>query len=127
MYFWFTLFIGLNGLLLTLLGMNVSRCRMKHRVGNGDGGVAELRHAIRAHGNAVEHCLLFALLLLALCMQGNASGLTGFLVIAFTGVRVLHALSMLQARFKLRQLTAGGTYALELMASLLVLAQALAA
>ena len=104
MYFWFTLFAGLHGLLLTLLAMNVSRCRIKHRVGNGDGEVRELKQAIRAHGNAVEHSL----------------------VIAFTGVRVLHALSMLQARFKLRQLTAGGTYALELMASLLVLTQALA-
>lgn len=125
MYFWFTLFIGLNGLLLTLLGMNVSRCRMKHRVGNGDGGVAELRHAIRAHGNAVEHCLLFALLVLALCVLGSSSALSGFLVIAFTAVRVLHALSMLQARFKLRQVTAGGTYALELLASLQVLTQTL--
>lgn len=126
MYFWFTLFAGLHGLLLTLLAMNVSRCRLKYRVGNGDGEVRELKQAIRAHGNAVEHSLLFALLVLALCIQGQGAGLTGFLVIAFTGVRVLHALSMLQARFKLRQLTAGGTYALELMASLLVLTQALA-
>ena len=126
MYFWFTLFAGLHGLLLTLLAMNVSRCRIKYRVGNGDGEVRELKQAIRAHGNAVEHSLLFALLVLALCIQGQGAGLTGFLVIAFTGVRVLHALSMLQARFKLRQLTAGGTYALELMASLLVLTQALA-
>ena len=124
MYFWFTLFAGLHGLLLTLLAMNVSRCRIKHRVGNGDGEVRELKQAIRAHGNPV--ILLFALLVLALCIQGQGAGLTGFLVIAFTGVRVLHALSMLQARFKLRQLTAGGTYALELMASLLVLTQALA-
>ena len=126
MYFWFTLFAGLHGLLLTLLAMNVSRCRIKHRVGNGDGEVRELKQAIRAHGNAVEHSLLFALLVLALCILGQGAGLSGFLVFAFTGVRVLHALSMLQARFKLRQLTAGGTYALELMASLLVLTQALA-
>jgi uncharacterized membrane protein YecN with MAPEG domain len=125
MYIWFTLFAGLNGLLLTLLAMNVSRCRLKYQVGNGDGDIRELRHAIRAHGNAVEHCLLFALLILALCIQGNAPARTGFLVIAFTAIRVLHALSMLRARFKLRQLTAGGTYALELMASLLVLVQAL--
>ena len=126
MYFWFTLFIGLNGLLLTLLGMNVSRCRIKHRVGNGDGDVAELRHAIRAHGNAVEHCLLFALLILALCMQGSTPALTGFLVVTFTGVRILHAQSMLLSQFRLRQLTAGCTYALELLATLTALVQAFA-
>ena len=63
---WFVLYAALNGLVVTLLALNVSRNRMKHRLSNGDGGKPEMKAAIRAHGNAVEHVTVFGLLVLAL-------------------------------------------------------------
>ena len=73
-----------------------------------------LKQSIRAHGNAVEHSLLFALLVLALCTQDQGARLSGLQVITLTGVGVRQAPSLLMSHFT----TAGGTDALELLASL---------
>lgn len=50
-------------LLVTLLAMNVSMLRMRHKVSLGDGGNKALTRAIRAHANALEHSLPFIFLL----------------------------------------------------------------
>lgn len=73
MYFWFIVFAAINGLLVTLLAMNVSYNRMTLKIANGDGGDVDMRKAIRAHGNAVEHCLLFGMMMWGIVLsQGRA-------------------------------------------------------
>lgn len=115
-YTWFQIFVCLNAGLVTLLALNVSRLRVREKVANGDGDKLVMKKAIRAHGNGVEHVVIFGLCLLAL--TGDATPLIpmGVLVMAFTLSRVAHAVSMLGASFQLRRFAAGGTYLCELAA-----------
>ena len=112
--FWFKLFVVLNVLLVTLLALNISRLRVKEKVANGDGGKLVMKKAIRAHGNAVEHVVVFALIILALELSPVGTGMLAILVIGFTVARVLHAAGMLGAAFNARRIAAGVTYLLEL-------------
>jgi uncharacterized membrane protein YecN with MAPEG domain len=112
-YFWFVLYVALNALLVTLLALNVSRNRMKHGVANGDGGKTEMKAAIRAHGNAVEHVSVFALVVLALEFAAAPGALLGTLVLGFTASRLMHAASILGSAFQLRRAAAGLTYLAE--------------
>lgn len=114
MYSWFLIYVGVNGLLVTLLAMNVSRNRIKYRIGNGDGGNIELEKAIRVHGNAVEHSILFGLVVLALAMLEVTKMAQSIFVVGFTVARLLHALSMIQSAFNVRRVAAGATYTFEL-------------
>ncbi|PPE73870.1 hypothetical protein C3942_10745 [Solimonas fluminis] len=112
-HFWFVLYVALNALVVTLLALNVSRNRMKHRVANGDGGKTEMKAAIRAHGNAVEHVTVFGLVVLALEFAAAPAALLGALVPGFTAARLMHAAGMLRSAFNLRRAAAGLTYLAE--------------
>lgn len=112
---WFVVFAAVNGLLVTLLAINVSINRIKHKVGNGDGGKLPVKSAIRAHGNAVEHTTIYAIIILALSFMNTPGSLQAVLVIGFSLSRLAHAVSMLTAKFNLRRLAAGGTYLFELL------------
>ncbi len=70
------LYGGLNALLITLLGMNVSRLRGVHRAGVEAHVPAELVRPLRAHGNATEWVPLGLLLLLVLEISGAGSRFT---------------------------------------------------
>ena len=70
------LYGGLNALLVTLLGMNVSRLRGAHGVGVGTPVPAEMVRPMRAHGNATEWVPLGLLLLLVLELSGAGSRFT---------------------------------------------------
>lgn len=97
--------LALLAMLLTVLSLNVSRLRLKYKVSFGDEGHRDLIVAIRAHGNALEQCLLFAVLLLALDIQspGEVARLA-WLGPAFLLARVLHPLAIFQRWLRLRQL-----------------------
>ncbi len=58
------LYAGLIGILLIVLAARVSGLRGRHKVGLGDGGIADLQRAIRVHGNTVEWAVPGILLLL---------------------------------------------------------------
>ena len=86
------LYGGLTALLVTILGMNVSRLRSRHGAGLGAPIPPELLRPHRAHGNATEWTPLWLALLVALEASGRVSDLWLHL---FGGVflfaRVLHA------------------------------------
>lgn len=112
-FYWYC---GLGVLLLTLLALNISRLRISNKVANGDGGNLNIKKAIRAHGNAIEHILPFGLAILALShMQYNQLYLA-ILVFGFLGIRLLHAYSMLTSAFNARRFSAIATYLFELIA-----------
>lgn len=115
-HYWFNLFVFLNVLLLTILAVNISRLRIAERVPNGDGDNVRLKKAIRAHGNGVEHVVVFALMILALDSSQTPSTLMAALVWGFALGRVAHAAGMLGSVFNLRRLGAVTTYVLELIA-----------
>jgi len=97
--------IGLLGIWLIGLSLNVSRLRLKHKISFGDGGHKDLGVAIRAHGNTLEQALLFAVLVLAL--EFRQSGSPGWLLWplgVFLVARVLHTLAIFRRWLPLRQL-----------------------
>lgn len=97
--------LAVLALLLTALSLNVSRLRLKYRVSFGDEGHKDLTVAIRAHGNALEQCLVFAVLLLTLEYQsaGMAAQLA-WLGPVFVVARVVHAVAIFRRWLRLRQL-----------------------
>lgn len=92
-------------LVLSVLSLRVSQLRLRHHVSHGDGGHTDLLVAIRAHGNALEQSLLFAVLLLAHEQTLTrpdpwiASASLGFVV-----ARVVQPWALFNRRLRLRQL-----------------------
>ena len=92
-------------ILLTLLSLNVSRLRLKYGVSYGADGHRELTVAIRAHGNALEQSLLFAVLMLAVQNQPTGeAALPAWLGAVFVLARVVHPVAMFQRWLRMRQL-----------------------
>lgn len=112
-FYWFALFVAINTLLLLLLGMNVSRLRISKKIPYGDGENKQLIQAIRAHGNGVEHILIFGMAILALSLLEAENVMLASLVTAFTVSRCLHAYGMLFRKFNARRLGAGLTFFLQ--------------
>jgi uncharacterized membrane protein YecN with MAPEG domain len=104
------LYGGVTALITTALAMNVSRTRGKHQTFRGDGGVAELQGAIRAHGNAAEHVPLTILLLLMAELCGGSSTVLHVLGGAFLVARILHPLGYMRNVSALQIAGALGTY-----------------
>ncbi|MGZ9109207.1 MAG: MAPEG family protein [Micavibrio sp.] len=77
--------------LLVVLMLRVVRLRWTHKVGLGDGGVAELRQAIRVHGNLVETGLWALLLLFMMEWSGVQPVWLHVYGIALVVARFLHA------------------------------------
>ena len=127
-FYWFVLFIALNGLLLLLLGVNVSRLRIKHKVAWGDGDNKVLMKAIRVHANGTEQVPMYGLLILALSFEKLSSLVLPALVIAFTLSRLVHSYGILFGKPIFRQ--EGGaaiTFALQSIAVIALLVNLAAA
>jgi len=89
-----SLYASLLALLFIVLSINISRLRLRHKVGLGDGEHQELAKAIRVHGNFSEYIPL-ALILLACYELNNGSVLILHICGAsiFAG-RILHAIGL---------------------------------
>jgi uncharacterized protein len=119
--------LALIALGLTALSLNISRLRLKHKVSFGDGGHKDLLVAVRAHGNALEQSMLFAVLLLAAAVLGASSAavITGCCSI-FVAARIIHAAAMFGRWLKLRQLAHLATLAAQTVLALSILYSLLA-
>ena len=100
---WWAAFVAINGLIVLLLALNVSRLRITQRIPYGDGGNTNMNQAIRAHANAVEHGVWMALLLLAMALMRADVELIAGLVGVYTLGRLAHVIGMLQRRFNFRR------------------------
>jgi len=119
-YFWFSLLISINSLLVLALAINVSRLRIKHKVSLGDGDNKCLMAAIRAHCNALEQLPIFAIVMIALTFLGASTILLSTLVIGFSLARIFHAYGMLYRVFIARRIGAGFTYVFQFIATVSV-------
>jgi uncharacterized membrane protein YecN with MAPEG domain len=104
------LYGGLNALLITVLGMRVSKARAAADVGVETPVPKEMIRTVRAHGNAIEWVPLGLVLLLAIELSGAGTRFTlhlagGTLLLA----RVLHAAGFL-GKNKLSMVGAALTY-----------------
>lgn len=112
------------GLLLVFLAVRISMLRLHHKVSLGDGGIAELGRAVRAHGNTMEQVPIF--LIQCACYEiylGAGFFLMG-LVAAFLLARLLFAWGLSrQTLSSARRIGAGLTYLTQVLLSLALLAQ----
>ena len=118
-------FVALLFLVVTGLALNTSRHRLRTRVRFGDGGDDSLRRANRAHGNAIEHVTVIAILLVLLEYQGAAKTWIVLLGTAALIARALHAAAFIG---KIRRIGLAGvitTYSLELLLGVWVAANGL--
>ncbi len=122
-YFWFSILVTVNALLLLVLAANVSRLRIKHRVSYGTGDNKALRAAIRTHGNGAEQVPIYCLCILALTLLGASNTLLAVLVIGFTLARLSHAVGMLYRVFPARRFGAAFCYLFQAVAIVALLMQ----
>jgi uncharacterized protein len=96
--------IAILALLLTGLSIHISRMRLRHQVSFGDGGHKDLLVAMRAHGNALEHSTLFAVLALAAAaLPALPAAVFASCCTAFVVARVLHVWAIFTRRLPWRQ------------------------
>jgi uncharacterized membrane protein YecN with MAPEG domain len=104
------LYGGLNALLVTLLGINVSLVRMRDSIYAGAELPKGLLRKVRAHGNAAEWVPLGIVMLLVLELSGAGPLSLHVFGGAFLVARLLHALGFL-ARLPTSVIGATLTYA----------------
>lgn len=91
-------------ILITLLSLQVSRLRLRHRVTWGDGGHKDLVIAIRTHGNTLEQSLLFvAMLICHAFLPGASAAMVAATGGTFVAARLLYWLAVQARRLPLRQ------------------------
>ncbi len=89
------LYLGINLVLLVLLGLNVSLNRRGKQISVGDGGDEKVTCAVRAHGNLAEWAPLFLVGLITAALMGIPAYAIHAVGGAFTVGRLLHAWGML--------------------------------
>src|SRR6266851_5001383 len=118
-------YVALLFVFVTALALNTSRHRQRTHVIFGDGGDEPLRRANRAHGNAIEHVTVIAILLVLLELQGVGKAWIVAIGIAALAARALHAAAFIG---KIRRIGLFGvviTYSLELLLGFWVAANGL--
>lgn len=96
------LYAGLASLMLIVLSVRVIQVRRARGLSSGDGGDAELKRRIRAHGNFCEYVPLALILLAAVEGAGHPAWLVHGLGICLLAGRVSHAWSMTAGSIKAR-------------------------
>lgn len=89
-----SIYASLAALLIVRLSLSVIKLRRKNRVSVGDGGIDELKLAIRTHSNAVEYIPIALMLLLTLELNGAPKILIHILGVTLLVGRILHAMGL---------------------------------
>lgn len=89
-----TLYIGLFGLLMLILKLNVGRVRSSKKINLGDGNDESMTRAIRVQGNAVEDVPFVLFGLIGLALLAAPVIVIHALGISFLIARILHAVGL---------------------------------
>ena len=89
-----TLYLGLFGLLMLILKLNVGRVRASKRINLGDGNDESMQRAIRVQGNAIEDVPVVLLGLVGLGLLEAPVLLIHGIGATFLVARVLHAVGL---------------------------------
>ena len=111
-----SIYAGFCGLMLCWLALQTIKLRRANKVKLGDGGVAELQAAIRAHGNFAEYMPIVLILLFLLEYNGTHPVIIHIIGIAFMVGRYTHAKGILNDN--LRQRVAGMGFTLNILIGL---------
>jgi|GEM_PF-2398340 hypothetical protein len=111
--------IGLLGIIITLLSLNVTRVRAATDVFHDDGGIESLARARRAHYTVLQFSLIFLVALTVYEMAGAPKDWIIPIGLTFILGRLLHAYGMLKLAPKnpLRAIGAVGCHLLTLWVS----------
>lgn len=112
------IYASLCALLMVGLAMRVIALRWEKRVKFGDGEQADLKLAIRAHGNAAEYIPIALILLFLLEYNGLHPLLIHVLGVAFVYGRYTHAKALLSNSLRARM--KGMQYTLNLIIAMAV-------
>lgn len=118
-------YVALLFVFVTMLALNTSRHRLRTHVYFGDGGDEPLRRANRAHGNAIEHVTVIAILLVLLELQGVGKAWVVAIGTAALAARVLHAVAFIGKIPRIGRFGVVTTYSLELLLGVWVAANGL--
>jgi uncharacterized protein len=127
--------VGLLGLLVFLLGANVSRERLSVAVTQHAAEAdpkSALRRAIRAHGNCIEYAPMLSLMILALGLRlPLLPGWIAALMLAAVATRYIHAIGILTGGSvheanALKKIGAAGTYLTGAVLSVILIIRAFA-
>jgi uncharacterized membrane protein YecN with MAPEG domain len=91
------LYVGINLILLVLLGLNVSLARRSTKTSIGHGEDEKVLRAVRAHGNHAEWAPLFLVGLVGAALMGIPAYAIHAVGGTFTIARLLHAWGMLSS------------------------------
>ena len=111
-----SIYAGFCGLMLCWLALQTIKLRRANKVKLGDGGVAELQAAIRAHGNFAEYMPIVLILLFLLEYNGAHPVIIHIIGIAFMVGRYTHAKGILNDN--LRQRITGMGFTLNILIGL---------
>ena len=111
-----SIYAGFCGLMLCWLALQTIKLRRTNKVKLGDGGVAELQAAIRAHGNFAEYMPIVLILLFLLEYNGAHPVIIHIIGIAFMAGRYTHAKGILNDN--LRQRITGMGFTLNILIGL---------
>lgn len=128
--------VGLLGLLVFLLGVNVSRVRQSVAVTQHEAEAdpkSDLRKAIRAHGNCIEYVPMLSLMILAigLAIPMLMSWWIAALMLAAVASRYVHAAGIITgdsiySANTMKRIGAAGTYLTGLILSVILVVRAIA-
>lgn len=90
----FGLYAAANGLIMLVLGMLVTRARVKTRTDIGDGGIAEMAGPLRAHANNTEYVPMALLLMWTMLPLGGSVWLIHGAGIPLTLGRLIHGYAL---------------------------------
>lgn len=95
-YYAFGFYAALNGLIMLVLGVLVTRARVKTQTDIGDGGKPEMAGPLRAHGNNAEYVPMALLLMWALTLPTFGASIWWIHAIgaSLTIGRILHAIGL---------------------------------
>lgn len=95
-YYAFAFYTALNALTMLVLGMLVTRARVRTQTDIGDGGKPEMAAPLRAHANNTEYTPMALLLMwtLTLSTLGASIWIIHSIGISLTAGRLLHAIGL---------------------------------
>ncbi len=95
-YYAFGFYTALNALIMLILGMLVTRARVRTQTDIGDAGRPEMAGPLRAHGNNTEYVPMALLLMWSLTMPifGASIWVVHSLGASLTLGRILHAIGL---------------------------------
>jgi hypothetical protein len=90
----FGLYAAINALIMLILGLLVTRARVRTQTNIGDGGKPEMAAPLRAHANNTEYVPMALLLMWALLPMGGSVWLIHGIGLPLTIGRIAHAVGL---------------------------------